>query len=125
MRNGYGHLRVGGRGEGMICVHRFAYELLVGPIPAGLTLDHLCRNRACVNPTHLEPVTCRDNLLRGESFSAMNAKVASCPQGHLYDLVNTYYRPDRYGRQCRICRERHHETWRTKNGNTVRRAVSE
>lgn len=63
-RNGYGRLRVGGR---ELMAHRLAYEALVGPIPEGLVLDHLCRVRLCINPAHLEPVTVRENTLRGEA----------------------------------------------------------
>lgn len=68
--------------------HRVAYEWLVGPIPAGLQLDHLCRVRHCVNPAHLEPVTARVNLLRGETRAAANAVKTHCPQGHEYDGFN-------------------------------------
>lgn len=83
--------------------HRAAYELLVGPIPAGLTIDHLCRNRACINPAHLEPVTNRENILRGESPSAIHARASHCPKGHQYDGANTW--TDRRGwRTCRECR---------------------
>mgnify|MGYP001608583411 CR=1 FL=1 len=58
---GYGSFRAADR---TVCAHRFSYELLVGPIPEGLDLDHLCRNKGCVNPEHLEPVTRRENMLR-------------------------------------------------------------
>lgn len=70
--------------------HRFSYELKNGPIPTGMDLDHLCRNKLCVNPLHLEPVTRRINLLRGDTSTAANAAKTHCPQGHPYDLVNTY-----------------------------------
>ena len=63
--------------------HRFAYELLVGPIPAGLEIDHLCRDRACVNPDHLEPVTHRENGLRGESPAVRIHRSGRCGRGHL------------------------------------------
>lgn len=62
---GYGQFRIGPR---PVRAHRYAYTLLVGPIPDGLQLDHLCRNRLCVNPGHLEPVTNWENTLRGENF---------------------------------------------------------
>jgi hypothetical protein len=62
--------------------HRFAYELLVGPIPKGTNLDHLCRVRHCVNPDHLEPVTNRENILRGESPPARQARQTHCQHGH-------------------------------------------
>jgi hypothetical protein len=83
-------------GERMVGAHRFAYELLVGPIPDGLQLDHLCRNPPCVNPAHLEAVTHAVNLQRGE-----RAQRTHCPQGHAYTAENTL----RHGgkRKCRIC----------------------
>lgn len=89
-----------------VLAHRYAYELLVGRIPDGLQIDHLCRVRACVNPDHLEPVTQRENILRGEAPTAVNARKSQCKNGHPYDLLNTYWRPDG-GRDCRVCqRER-------------------
>lgn len=64
--------------------HRVVYEALVGPIPEGLTIDHLCRNRGCVNPDHLEPVTVRENTLRGVGPTAINARKDRCVRGHLF-----------------------------------------
>jgi hypothetical protein len=81
--------------------HRFAYELLVGPIPEGLTIDHLCRVRHCVRPDHLEPVSNRTNTLRGEGRSAVNARKTHCPKGHEYDASNAANWGGR--RYCRIC----------------------
>jgi hypothetical protein len=80
---------------------RAAWELLVGPIPDGLTIDHLCRNRGCVNPEHLEPVTMGENTYRGTSFAAINRMKTSCPHGHPYDQENTYITAGR--RRCRAC----------------------
>src|SRR5690242_13805090 len=85
--------------------HRVVYELLVGPIPDGLTLDHLCRVRSCVNPKHLEPVTLKVNTLRGQSITALNSVKAHCKFGHPFNEFNTMSVPG--GRGCRACsRER-------------------
>lgn len=73
----------------MVRAHRFAYEMLVGPIPAGKQLDHLCRRPSCVNPAHLEVVTSRENTLRGTTGPAINAKKTHCPRGHAYDGVRS------------------------------------
>jgi hypothetical protein len=82
--------------------HRYAYELLVGPVAEGLTLDHLCRNRLCVNPAHMEPVTLRENILRGDSPHAINARKTHCKHGHAFDEANTHH--GKYGRTCITCR---------------------
>jgi hypothetical protein len=84
--------------------HRFAYELLVGPILSGLTLDHLCRNRRCVNPEHLEPVRLKENLLRGASPAAVNARKTHCVHGHPLAGRNLYVSPTTGRRQCQRCR---------------------
>ena len=80
--------------------HRYAFEVMIGPIPDGLTLDHLCRNRGCVNPFHVEPVTNRVNVLRGIGPSAVNAIKETCARGH--DNWRTSRRAD--GRTYRFCR---------------------
>lgn len=98
--NGYGQFAVS-KTE-VARPHRWAYEALVGPIPEGLQLDHLCRNRRCVNPAHLEPVTARENTLRGETRAAANAAKTHCPLGHAYDEANTFLYQGR--RTCRTCR---------------------
>ena len=97
--NGYAQFSVEGR---RVYAHRFAYELLIGPIPDGLQLDHLCRVRHCVNPKHLEPVTCQENLLRGDTLLARNVAKTECPQGHPYDDANTYI-GSKGERKCRSC----------------------
>lgn len=98
---GYGLIGRGRRGEGSVLAHRAVYELLVGPIPEGLTLDHLCRNRCCVRPSHLEPVTLAENKARGMSPGAMNARKTHCTHGHEFTAENTYMY--RGWRQCRTC----------------------
>lgn len=105
---GYGHLNIEGRNAGP---HRFAYEFCIGPIPEGLVLDHLCRNRSCVEPFHIEPVTQQQNILRGTGRSACAARATHCAKGHPYDEVNTYWRRSG-GRACRICRRQWTQNWR-------------
>lgn len=85
--------------------HRWAYKAFVGPIPAGLILDHLCRVRRCVNPAHLEPVTDQENIRRGEAglnLLAAAAAVEFCPRGHRYDQDNTFTGSAGH-RNCRQC----------------------
>lgn len=96
--NGYAQFSVDGRHT---YVHRWAWEALNGPIPEGLELDHLCRNRACVEPNHLEPVTARENQLRSPFF---NGHKTACPKGHPYSQQNTYVNP-KGSRVCRTCRK--------------------
>lgn len=100
-------------GYGMTCqtalpsqhAHRSSYELLVGKIPKGLVIDHLCRNRRCVNPNHMEPVTSVENVMRGKSQAALNVYKTHCIRGHELsgENLNT-----RYGyRLCIQCRNMH------------------
>jgi len=96
---GYGDLHVQGRHW---LAHRFAYERLMGPIPDGLTIDHLCRNRLCVNPEHMEPVANHENILRGNGASAYNARKTQCSHGHEFDLLNTHWTSKGH-RRCRAC----------------------
>ncbi|MFE7077907.1 HNH endonuclease signature motif containing protein [Streptomyces sp. NPDC057620] len=91
----------GGSGR-QVLAHRWAYEALRAEIPAGLSLDHLCRNPTCVNPWHLEPVTQRINLLRGETITARKAAQTHCESGHPFDSANTYRSPNGT-RKCRAC----------------------
>jgi hypothetical protein len=109
---GYGTFTVSRSKRGL--AHRFAYELLVGPIPSGLELDHLCRRPACVSPAHLEPVTHRENLLRGRTIVAWNAVKTECIRGHPFDAANTYIEP-KGKRRCRTC-HREDERQRRKLG---------
>lgn len=98
--DGYGQVARGRRSEGLAAAHRIAYELEVGPIPEGLQLDHLCRNRACVRPDHLEPVTQQENIRRGQGGACWAAKT-HCLQGHPYSGENLVRIDGR--RRCRTC----------------------
>jgi hypothetical protein len=100
--SGYGVIREGGGGSPSKVAHRVAYEFVVGKIPEGLCIDHLCRNRACVNPAHLEPVTMRENLLRGEGWAGRHARKTHCPSGHPYSGPNLA-RGSKGERRCRAC----------------------
>lgn len=82
--------------------HRASYELLTGSIDDSLVIDHLCKNRKCVNPAHMEQVSIKENTLRGTSFSAVNLRKDTCVNGHQLDKENTYTRPNGK-RDCRIC----------------------
>lgn len=95
-RHGYGQITVRNEDESRLA-HRWAYERWIGPIPDGLTIDHLCYNRNCVNPAHLEPVTHSENVRRATE------KRTHCRYGHPYTEDNLYITPTGY-RQCRTCR---------------------
>jgi hypothetical protein len=98
-RKGYGNFGIDGHNRS---AHRVAYELYIGPIPEGLDLDHLCRVPSCVNPDHLEPVTRRENIRRGDSVPARKAAQTHCKRGHPLFGPNLYLWKG--GRICRECR---------------------
>lgn len=111
--HGYGQLS-NRRGVSPYKAHRIAYELFVGSIPDGLTLDHLCRIPSCVNPAHLQPVTLRENILRGVGPTSENAAKTYCCHGHELIPENTYIwsGPNQpIMRQCRLCRQRRKKEW--------------
>ena len=95
--NGYG--RIGERGY----THRVVYEAIYGAIPAGLVIDHLCRNRACFNPDHLEVVTQRENTHRGDSPTAKVTVSGKCRRGHDFSGDNLWVSADGLTRHCRQC----------------------
>ena len=100
----------------MLRAHRVAFELVTGPIPDGLELDHLCRVRLCVNPDHLEAVTHAENVRRGDGGRNQSDKT-HCPNGHEYSAENTYRRPGQPSwRYCRAC-----AALRTNRRRTARR----
>lgn len=110
-KNAFGYGVIGGpdpRVRKTLLAHRAMYVELSGSIPEGLDLDHLCRVRHCVNPSHLEPVTRRVNLLRGDTWTAQHAAATHCPQGHPYSGHNLIVRRTARGtagRQCRACHD--------------------
>lgn len=106
-RKGYGHFAIGGKS---IVAHRYSYQIFMGPIPDGLVLDHLCRVHECVNPSHLEAVTNKENILRGTAPTAANAQKTHCKKGHPLSGDNLIIRPRQFGnsmsitRVCKACK---------------------
>lgn len=100
LATGYGQLSWDGR---LQPAHRVVYQFCGNKIPPDKQLDHLCRKRNCVNPEHLEPVTCRENLLRGKTIASRNSKKKRCIRGHGLVGKNLYITPNGR-RQCRGCR---------------------
>lgn len=96
-KSGHGKIGVAGR---TLCAHRVAYETWVGPIPAGLHLDHLCRRPACIKPLHLQPVTARTNILRGTAPAARSRRSPICLRGHSYAEFGVVYSGKRKCSEC-------------------------
>jgi hypothetical protein len=109
--NGYGTYKH--KAFTTVAAHRIAYELTYGPVPRHLQMDHLCRNRGCVNPNHVEPVTQQENIRRGTGISVLNAAKTHCPKGHVYAGKNVRISPKGY-RFCRECARVHSEEFRQK-----------
>ena len=116
---GYGEFWPGPhRGSPMIYSHRYSYQLLVGPIPGGLDMDHLCRNPICCNPAHLEPVTHHENMLRGNTGKNTRDKT-HCPQGHPYSEENTRVYHGR--RSCIACGKASQKRRYAEKGDEIRK----
>ena len=94
----------------MTYAHRMVYEKIIGKIPEGMTLDHLCRNPKCVNPSHLEPIPMKENILRGIGLTATNARKTICEKGH--PLVKSPYKSHHGGRICPICIKANRKRWK-------------
>lgn len=103
-QHGYGQVLLTRRKKR--AAHQVSFEALVGPIPDGLVLDHLCRNHWCVNPRHAEPVTDRVNILRGEGIAAQLADRTHCRKDHEFSQENTYVTSQGH-RKCKTCRRAH------------------
>lgn len=101
-RGGYGRFSFKGK---MHYSHRFIYEHYHGKIDSNLSIDHLCNNTACGNPQHLEEVTIKTNILRGNGVPAKNARKTHCKRGHEFTEDNIYWIPNTNSRQCRKCRD--------------------
>jgi hypothetical protein len=107
---GYGQMRTGPGSRDY--VHRISHKLLIGPIPEGTEIDHLCRNRACYNPEHLEAVPHRINWLRGESHAAVVVRTNRCGKGH--DMTDAYVTKTTGARRCRPCVRAQQDRYRAK-----------
>lgn len=118
---GYGNHTVNGKEQR---AHRVAYSLVYGEIPAGLVVDHLCRNKLCVNPKHLEAVTQRENILRGISPQAIFAKRTHCDKGHSFSSDNTIIR-ENGGRRCAKCHKEYHRLYRLSNRDKLNQQMRE
>lgn len=122
-KDGYGYIRTGSRTDGSRDrwrVHRFMYEADVGPIPAGKVIDHLCRNRHCVNPAHMEPVTTEINTKRG-----MRANATHCKSGHPLSGTNLHIDQSSGKRACKTCRRRWSREFQRRTNYRAQKAYKE
>lgn len=122
---GYGQIfTYVGRESSYQYAHRVSYENLVGDIPEGLVIDHLCRVRHCINPDHLEAVTARVNTLRGEGV-LVNTRKTHCPRGHEYTQENVQKFGSNNGRRCRQCALERHREYKKNNRDKVNSYLKE
>lgn len=112
--NGTGYGSIYSIGTGLTMAHRFSYMLTHGEVPEGLTIDHLCRNRRCVNPAHLEAVDHRTNCLRGTGMSSRNASKTHCNCGRPFDIITS-----QGARGCRTCRNARQRLYNQRNKEVV------
>lgn len=105
-KRGYGTFKVNDK---TVRAHRASYAIFCGDLVPGLTINHKCSNRKCVNPDHIEQVTMAENNLAAATASTINKSKTHCIRGHAFDAKNTYLKPDGRGRECRTCKR---ENWR-------------
>ncbi len=113
-QRGYGMIYFGDR---QMRAHRAVWQAINGPVRPGLCLDHLCRVRNCINPAHLEPVTNRENILRGEGLAAKQARQTHCKRGHELSGANLYLWRGKF-RQCRTCNQARVSAWKKSHRKT-------